>query len=120
VYIQLAEKLYMNASLGHSLNIFASDIFTYDTTYFENTLSLTPVSVRPSSPTWDWNCVLKKSGYFYVGATYQRPFGDIYTEHILYEANGKKEDVYTGLSGNYLTLDIRYFFHSEPVKKSRK
>ena len=120
VFIQLGEKIYMTASLGYCLNTFVSDIFTYDSAYFENYAVYNTHFRSAVIANLGTELRTEKSGYFYLGATYQRPFGDIYTEHIRYEANGKKEDVYTGLSGNYLTLDIRYYFHSEPVKKKKK
>lgn len=120
VFIQLGERSYMNASLGYCLNIFASDIFTFDTTYFENYAVYNTRFRSALLANLGTEFRTEKSGYFYVGATFQRPFGDIYTEHMLYEAHGKKEDVYTGLSGSYLTLDLRYYFHSEAIKKKKK
>ena len=120
VFIQLGEKSFMNASLGYCLNIFASDIFTFDTTYFENYAVYQTRFRSAILANLGTEFRTDKSGYFYIGATYQRPFGDIYIEHILYDANGKKEDVITGLSGSYLTLDLRYYFHSEPIKKKKK
>jgi hypothetical protein len=120
VFIQLGEKTFMNASLGYCLNIFASDIFTFDTTYFENYATYKTRFRSAILANLGAEYRTEKDGYFYLGATFQRPFGDIYTEHILYEANGKKEDVITGLSGSYLTIDLRYYFHSEPQKKKKK
>jgi hypothetical protein len=119
VYIRLGEQTYMNASLGHSLNIFASDILTYDTTYFVQYAVYNTRFRSAILANLGVEFRTEKSGYFYVGATYQRPFGDIYSSHTQYHGNGKKVDVYTGISGSYLTLDLRYFFHEDPQKKTK-
>ena len=120
VFIQVGEKTFMNASLGYCLNMFASDIFTYDTTYFENYATYNSRFRSAVLANLGAEYRTEKSGYFYIGATYQRPFGDIYGEQITYEANGKREIVGTGLSGSYLTLDLRYYFHADPQKKKKK
>jgi hypothetical protein len=120
VYIRLGEKTYMNASLGPCLDIFATDIFTYDTTYFEHYAVYNSRFRAAVIANMGMEFRTERSGFFYIGATYHRPFGDIYSQHIQYKANGKEEDVYTGISGNYLTLDIRYYFYTAPDKKKRK
>lgn len=119
VYAQLGENLFMNASMGYCLDIFVSDIYTFDTSYFDNYALFNSRFRSAVIANLGLELRTEKSGYFYIGASYHRPFGDIYVEKVLYEANGKKEEITTGLSGNYLTLDLRYFFHEEPDKKRR-
>ena len=120
VFIQLGEKTFMNASLGYCLNMYVSDIHTYDTTYFDNYATYNSRFRSAILANLGAEFRTEKSGYFYIGATYQRPFGDIYGQHITYEAYGKKEAVFNGLSGSYLTLDLRYYFHADPQKKKKK
>jgi hypothetical protein len=67
----------------------------------------------------------KKAGFFYLGGTYHVPFADIYSSRFLYtdESNPVPIDERVqeiSLNGSYLTFDIRYFFHSQPLNKREK
>ena len=59
----------------------------------------------------------KDNGYWYVGASYHRPFGPIAVTESTYNRNGKPATVEWDVSGIYLTLDIRYFFHEDPERR---
>jgi hypothetical protein len=63
---------------------------------------------------WEWRTV--KSGYFYIGASFHAPFSYEYVTRIRYEEGQVTEEFYNTLSGSYLTIDFRYFFHEEPAK----
>ena len=118
-YIRIGESMYMNASMGYCLNYFPSDILTYDDYYTHYAVYNTHFrSAIQANLGTEYRTA--KSGSFYIGATYLRPFGEIYSQHIEYEANGKDVDVFNGLTGDYLTLDLRYYFHAEPPKKVRR
>ena len=67
-----------------------------------------------------WEYRTDKSGYIYLGASYHRPFSHMAKEVILYNGNSRFERVELNLSGNYITVDIRYFFHEDAEKKKRK
>jgi len=120
VFIQLSDYIFMDAALGVSLDFYPSDIRTYDT-YFNH------YSARRSwfSPgllaNLGWEYRTEKIGYFYIGASYHRPFEYTYFSFIMYPddkiplAQSKTE-----LQGNYLTVDFRYFFHSDPQKRKKK
>jgi hypothetical protein len=111
----------MDVSLGLSLDFFPSDVQSSDE-YFKH------YGTRKS---WLGESVLanlgyeyrtEKSGYFYIGASYHRPFNDIYYSTVAYY---RDHNHYTSgqqflISGNYLTLDLRYFFHEDPLKKQKK
>ena len=118
-YVRVGEKLYAYGSLGPSLDMFASDILTFDE-YFKH------ISVRKSvfQPAINANIGFEyrteKSGSFYLGASYHRPFTYIYGDKTEYKYNGKEVSVYNTLVGNYLTIDLRYFFHEDPVQKKKK
>jgi len=117
VYAQLGEKTFMNASLGHSLDMFASDVHSYDYYFTERSFrnNLVASSVLANL---GFEYRTERSGNFYIGASYHRPFAFIYTTAIDYNANGKNEEVSTNVLGNYLTMDIRYFFFDDPKKKN--
>ncbi len=125
VYIQLSEVIYMNVSLGSSLDMFASAVQTFDTNF--NQVSFRNHVFQPAvlaNIGWEWRT--EKSGYFYVGASYHRPFNFIYLSRAEYSKPNKLPTdpnafSETELLGNYLTLDFRYFFHEDPeTKKQRK
>ena len=116
VYIQLGEKFFMNASMGHSLDMYASDVQSSGTYFSHHSIRhhLFQSSVLANI---GWEYRTEKSGYIYLGASYHRPFSYIYVSRVNYERNGKDETISTTLLGNYLTVDLRYFFHEDPKKK---
>ena len=65
----------------------------------------------------------RKSGYFYLGASYHNTFGDIADVFVSYKELNSNQHVvliepYPSVNGNYLSLDLRYYFNPEPRKKS--
>lgn len=119
VYIQLGEQWYMNASLGVAADMFASNTTTSGT--YVSTYSLRKSVVTAGVlANLGWEFRTEKAGYFYLGASYHNPFSDIYLTQIQYQNNSTNEVVEIPLSGTYLTLDIRYFFHEEPIKKYKQ
>lgn len=124
VYIQLGEKLYMNVSMGASLDMFASAVQAFDSNFsqisFRNHVAQGAIIANIG---WEWRT--EKSGYFYIGSSYHRPFDWIYeSQTAYYKPNVPRIDPaisVTELLGNYLTIDLRYFFHEDPeTKKQRK
>jgi hypothetical protein len=119
VYIRLSEKFYMNASLGVAADMFASDVKTYGDVF--NTYSLRKSVINGGViGNLGWELRTEESGYFYIGASYHNPFSDIYLTRIDYAYNNKNESVDIPLTGTYLTLDFRYFFRADPIKKQKK
>jgi hypothetical protein len=115
VYIRLGEKIFMNASMGPSVDMFASDVQSSDDYYSQR-------SYRNNifQPAVNGNLGVEyrtlKSGFFYVGASYHQPFSYIYATEIYYRKN--PVPVIETLDGNYFTLDLRYFFYEDPKKKT--
>jgi len=120
VFIRLSEKLYVDASLGAVFDFFPSDIQS-EGDYFKHFGKRKYWIFASVLANLGWEYRTEKSGYFYLGASYHRPFKDIYSSTIGYYIN---DNYVTGqqflISGNYLTFDIRYFFHEDPLKKSSK
>lgn len=119
VYVQLGKELFMNAAGGVSLDFFPSDIFTADRYYAHSTIRRNWIQTSLLANI-GFEYRTRKSGYFYLGASFHRPFRSIAFTGIDYIGNSKKHFFPTELSGNYLTLDIRYFFHEDPENKKRK
>lgn len=120
VYIRLGEQFYMNTSLGLSLDIGArsvankpeSNIYDHFTAIRQfNGGVLANVGI-------EWRT--EESGSFYLGATYHQPTGPIADTKVNYFRTSSASDasIETPLSGTYLTLDIRYYFH-EPINGDR-
>ncbi len=120
VFIQLSEYIFMDASLGMSFDFFPSSVQSEDE-YFKH-LGRRRSWIFPAVTAnlgYEYRTV--KSGYFYLGASYHRPFRDIFENTFIYYINDK---YFSGqrflLSGNYLTVDFRYYFHEDPLKKQKK
>jgi hypothetical protein len=119
VFIRLSETMYMDASLGVTFDFFPSDVNSQDDFYRQ--FGLRKNWIFPAlGANLGWEYRTYKAGYFYVGASYHRPFSDIYTSTIGYYVDDK---YYTGqqflLTGNYLTVDFRYFLHEDTLKRRR-
>lgn len=123
VNIRLGEQIYMNSALGLSLDLFPSAVKSKGDYYFH----------QSSRNSWVQTALLanvgfelrtKKSGIFYIGASFHRPFTYTYKTEIRYYADPLKivqlDEMTTTLSGNYLTFDFRYFFHENPEKNKVK
>jgi len=120
VYVQLSDYIYMNTAFGFSLDMFPSNVGSGNSNDFFQK-SFRRSWVLPgliANIGWEWRT--KKSGYFYVGASYHRPFVPIYDTDLYYDHNGQRSNTTLQLSGNYLTIDFRYFFHEEPEPKKVK
>lgn len=123
VFIQLSEKIFMDASLGASFDFFPSDVQSSDD-YFKQFGKRKNWIFASVLANLGWEYRTAKSGFFYIGASYHRPFKDIYVSTVVYKpdatSNECKECQQFLLSGNYLTFDLRYFFHEDPLKKNSK
>ncbi len=115
VYAQLGEKIYINGSLGPTMDMFASDIETFDTIYRH--VAFRQHVFQPALAA-NAGCEYRteKSGTFYLGASFQRPFSYIYLSKVGYYGNNKQVIVENELSGAYITIDLRYYF---PVTKPK-
>jgi hypothetical protein len=114
VFIRLGDQLFMNVSMGHSLDMFASSVQSYDDYFIQKSFRKN-VFQSAVIANIGWEYRTPKSGYFYLGASYHRPFSYIFISEISY--NNRIEPAITTLSGNYITIDLRYFFYQDPRKK---
>lgn len=119
-FIQLGEEIFMNASMGVGLDAFASSVRTFNDNYEQ--FSIKKHSVEPSlNANIGWEYRTYQSGAIYLGATYHRPFGDVFSNSIIYREGTSETGSFTQLSGSYLTADLRYYFRAEKdPKKKRK
>jgi hypothetical protein len=123
VFVQLSERFHMNAAAGLQLTFFPSDIFTSDTYFRHSSLRLGFENFLHGGGITNlgFEYRTKKAGFFYLGATYHVMFGDIYRSKFQYVSDDIDSEVMPiWLNGSYLTFDIRYFFHSQPLEKKER
>ena len=105
--------------MGGSLDMFASAVQIYDTVF--NQVSLRNRVMQGAviaNLGWEWRT--EKSGYNYIGASYHRPFNFIYLSRTQYYGTDPDAGASIELLGNYLTLDLRYFFHEDPETRKQR
>ncbi|MDZ4823772.1 MAG: outer membrane beta-barrel protein [Flavobacteriales bacterium] len=127
IYVQLGTRWWMNASGGISLDIYPSNVesstdarqdsIVYD--YYQKTWRTSWLQVGLLA-NYGFEFRTKKSGYFYMGTSYHRPFSDIALVQTVFKRDNVPSRLDFALSGNYLTLDLRYFFHEDPERQTEK
>ena len=118
IFLRLSEKIYMNTSLGMSMDMYASGIATDDTAYFRHYSERHSVFQFAALANLGFEYRTKKIGYFYFGSSYHLPFSYSFTSNILYLPT--QDIVRIRLGGNYLTVDFRYYFHEDPLRPKKK
>lgn len=126
IYVKLGDELWMNASGGLSFDTYPSNAFSTTSSALDTlTFDLEQRTFRRS---WVQMAVLanygfeyrtKDAGYWYIGASYHRPFSNMATTEAKYIRNAVPRTVAADLSGSYLTVDLRYFFHEDPERKRK-
>ncbi|HYG51311.1 MAG TPA: hypothetical protein VD905_10435 [Flavobacteriales bacterium] len=119
VYVRFGERFYMNNSLGVSINWFASKVASFgESKDFSQVTYLNRVIANPALlANVGFEYRTRKAGYFYLGSSLHRPFTRIGTSVVKYDLYSKKYQTNVGVTGSFLTLDVRYFFHAQPIKK---
>lgn len=113
---RVSENIYASASLGPSCDMFASSVQTYDE-YFNHVSYRRQIFMPAINGNLGFEYRTEKSGTIYLGASYHRPFQYIYGDKVRYYNRGKDETIGNFLVGNYLTIDLRYYFHDDKPKK---
>lgn len=122
VYIRLGQRTWMNNALGASVDFYPSDArreLAYAQAYlFRRNWAQVGIvgNIGVEYRT-------ERSGYFYLGATFHRPFGDMAQADATWldrYASYRPYRMSANLSGSYLTLDVRYFFHEDPDKARQR
>jgi hypothetical protein len=126
IYVRLGEQLYMNASAGCSIDMYPTNVESFaddrrDTLrfdFFQNTFRKNWIQFSVlANYGFEWRS--KEDGYFYLGASFHRPFSEIATTVAQLQINSDPTTVSYQLNGSYLTFDFRYFFHEDPEKRKK-
>jgi hypothetical protein len=125
LYVQLGEEMFMNAAFGGSISFLPSDWQTTGS-YFRHFSYRTEWLIPSMLANVGFEYRTYDKGYFYIGASYHQPFTDFTTTNVgYYRSNINNIDGHDAfasfnLDGSYLTLDLRYFFHEDPIRKSQR
>lgn len=122
VYLRLGERSYMNTALGFSADFYPGDvqrdvqegrIYVFRNRWAQiGALGNIGVEYRT-----------EKSGILYLGTAFHRPFNPMATADLTYydiRRNFFPHVMRGSLSGSYLTVDLRYYFHEDPERMKRK
>lgn len=120
-YVKVSKNYYLNAAFGNSFNIFASDVISFgneNAFFFQSTSRRKKVqSALIANLGMEYRTLEK--GIIYLGFSFHRPWKNTARSFPEYDdgtnefnilAPGGKDAKYMDISGNYLTIDIRYFF----------
>ena len=114
IYIRIGEFVYMNASIGLGINFYASDVASKGENNYIDHYSERARWINASFlSNLGLELRTKEKGYFYVGASLNTPFNEITATRLnyYYEDNLSTKFDPIFLNGNYITLDLRYFFN---------
>jgi hypothetical protein len=127
IFVKLGEQLYMNASGGVSLDMYptgvvssgsaAQDTMRYD--YQQHTFRNGWLQVALLA-NYGFEYRTREKGYFYIGASYHRPFTHIGTSRVEFTNNTEYVKLLYRIKGSYLTADFRYFFNEKAERKKPK
>jgi hypothetical protein len=116
IFIQLGENLFMNNSLGASIDLFASDVGSGDVDLEQITLRGQWAKIALEA-NLGMEYRTKKAGYFYFGATFHNPFSSVARSSVRYRSLTGDQYVNFDLFAGYLTLDFKYYFHEAPERR---
>lgn len=111
-YIQLAENIFMNTTAGVGIDMYPTDIATKGKNFLMDNQTARFQNFNLSLlANIGFEYRTEKNGTFYLGASFNGPFKPIAKSFYTYNyEDNKKTIVSSVLNGNYLTLDLRYFF----------
>lgn len=116
IYIRLGEQSFINTALGVSLNTYpGGPVMSIGENFSQGTVPDTKFQFAIVGNV-GYEYRTKKSGYFYLGASFYNPFNNIGHTTGFYRPPTGDETISLDVNGNYLTLDLRYFFHEKPEK----
>ena len=119
VYIQLDRQWFMNASFGASIDLFPKSFYTDAAGGWQHITDRNGWIQAALLANLGFEYRTEKSGYFYLGGSFHRPFQDMYGV-LVGEDDAAIETAKMTLNGTYLTIDLRYFFHEDPQKRKER
>ncbi|MDX2361532.1 MAG: outer membrane beta-barrel protein [Crocinitomicaceae bacterium] len=113
-YIRLADKWYMNASLGVALNFSPTHVKTTSHPETYHYISHSGYVTSKFSVGLNANVGFEfrteKIGFFYLGGSANVPFKPIFDLVVDYNYQGYHSQEVGGVDGSFFSLDVKYFF----------
>lgn len=116
VYVRLGKAWYMNASAGISFDFFPSETETFsservDSSYFDFNQKTYRIkwAALAAQANLGFEYRTEKKGYYYLGASFHRPFNRIAASQGVIESNTGAERLWLSLSGSYFSVDLKIF-----------
>ena len=122
IYVRLGKNFYMNNAFGFAVTAFASDVESRatDKRIYQTSRMTTRFFSGSIIANVGFEYRTEKSGFFYIGASFQQPLKHIANTTAYYDkTNLLIYNTPLQLEGAYLTLDLRYFFNEDPIKKEK-
>lgn len=117
VFVQLNQESFVSVSSGIATSWIASDVaaVTEDNKFYQVTYTKKMNLSFIANVGYEYRT--EKSGMLYIGASLNTPFDGIGIIDVMYDEFNIPNQKLTGeLLGNYLTIDLRYYFHEEKKK----
>ncbi|MFB1021430.1 MAG: hypothetical protein QMC40_01560 [Vicingaceae bacterium] len=121
VYVQLGRELFLNTSFGLTADFLPSDWQSGNSQYYHR--SFRTSWVLPSLiANLGFEYRTADKGFYYLGFSYKRPFTAITTAKagIIDDNQQIIKQSEFDILGNYLTIDLKYFFHENPERKTKR
>lgn len=113
-YIKLADRWYMNASMGAIMSFKPTHVQVKDSPpgyhLFIYTGLLRSRFGLGSNANLGFEFRTEKNGIFYLGGSARVPFGPLFDMIASYEWQGKSTRAYGEMDGSFLSIDLKYFF----------
>lgn len=121
IFIRLGDYTFMNTAIGASFNYYPSDVsvnvpIKSNQYFLQEGARLNRIQGALLADI-GFEYRTKKSGYFYLGTSYNLPFASIITFAMSYEHPPGKTLFIDNIRGSYLTVDFRYYFNEKPNTK---
>ena len=124
IYVRLGKAWYMNASAGISIDFFPSETETFssekiDSSYYDFSQKTYRIkwSALAAQSNLGFEYRTEKDGYYYIGASFHRPFGRIAGSQGLVESISGSDRLWLSLSGSYFSIDLKYFLYDKYKSK---
>ena len=119
-YVRLLDQVYMSIGGGVNLNFYPTNI-RIDHLYVDRldhfNLGALDFFQLGFSANIGWEYRTPNSGIFYFGATYQAHLGKMAQVGIFEKETINKADYFYEITGNYLSLDFKYYF---PINEKKR
>ncbi len=114
IYIQLSERSFLDNAFGLSLDFLPNDVLKVTPDSLKQVFLRKYFILPALTAATGYELRTKKSGYFYVGASYHRMLTVLGYSRTYYPQFRSSDNLITPVAGHYFSIDLKYFL---PVNK---